>query len=174
MFKWFWTQFSLGAPEFCQDFITFRELFSSIYSLMINIACVASVSIWFRSKERPVLAAREMKWEPKNERAGRARKELQTNPSILKTCVRQRTKRLIGSASQKILPCVDLLMREELFSPFFTFLRALFFRCDVSVYKNIRIRASTRKLVIKEKMFWRVTLSSALKCFSAKDVCTID
>ena len=28
------------------------------------IACVASVSIWFRSKERPVLAAREMKWVP--------------------------------------------------------------------------------------------------------------
>ena len=29
-----------------------------------QIACVASVSIWFRSKERPVLAAREMKREP--------------------------------------------------------------------------------------------------------------
>ena len=26
-----------------------------------SLACVASVSIWFRSKERPVLAAREMK-----------------------------------------------------------------------------------------------------------------
>ena len=29
-----------------------------------SLASVASVSIWFRSKERPVLAAREMKWEP--------------------------------------------------------------------------------------------------------------
>ena len=28
------------------------------------IVCVASVSVWFRSKERPVLAAREMKREP--------------------------------------------------------------------------------------------------------------
>ena len=41
------------------------------------IACVASVSVWFRSQERPVLAAREMKQEPKNESGvrGRARKE---------------------------------------------------------------------------------------------------
>ena len=35
-----------------------------------KVACVASVSIWFRSKERPVLAVREMKREPKNERGG--------------------------------------------------------------------------------------------------------
>ena len=38
---------------------------------------------------------------------GEGRKRLQTNPSILKTCVRQRTQRLIGSASQTILTCVD-------------------------------------------------------------------
>ena len=35
-------------------------------------ACVASVSVWFRGKKRQwkilVLTAREMKWEPKNER----------------------------------------------------------------------------------------------------------
>ena len=70
-----------------------------------EIACVLeSVSIWFRSKERPVLAAREMKWEPKNERGGRGgegRKRLQINPSILKTCVRWQ--RLIDSASRTIL-----------------------------------------------------------------------
>ena len=30
------------------------------------LAYVASVSIWFRRKERPVLASREMKREPKN------------------------------------------------------------------------------------------------------------
>ena len=35
------------------------------------------------------------------------RKRLQTNPSILKTCVRQRTQRLIGSASRTMLTCVD-------------------------------------------------------------------
>ena len=29
-------------------------------SLALTIACVASVSVWFRSKERPVLAAREI------------------------------------------------------------------------------------------------------------------
>ena len=33
---------------------------------------------------------------------GEGRKRLQTNPSILKTCVRQRTQRLIGSASRTI------------------------------------------------------------------------
>ena len=42
-------------------------------SLAPTIACVASVSVWFRSKERPVLDAREMKREPKNERGGRGR-----------------------------------------------------------------------------------------------------
>ena len=35
-----------------------------IHSIVIHLVCEASVSIWFRSKERPVLAAREMKWEP--------------------------------------------------------------------------------------------------------------
>ena len=36
-------------------------------------------------------------------RGGEGRKRLQTNPSILKTCVRQRTQRLIGSASRTML-----------------------------------------------------------------------
>ena len=40
-------------------------------------------------------------------RGGEGRKRLQTNPSILKTCVRQRTQRLIGSASQTMWTCVD-------------------------------------------------------------------
>ena len=38
---------------------------------------------------------------------GEGRKRLETNPLILKTCVRQRTQRLIGSASRTILTCVD-------------------------------------------------------------------
>ena len=33
---------------------------------------------WFRSKERPVLAAREMKREPKNERGGKGRGRKET------------------------------------------------------------------------------------------------
>ena len=40
-------------------------------NILVSIACVASVSDWFRSKEKPVLAAREMKQESKNERGGR-------------------------------------------------------------------------------------------------------
>ena len=47
------------------------------------LACVASVSVWFRSKERPrngisVLAAREMKQEPKTESGGRGRGRKET------------------------------------------------------------------------------------------------
>ena len=38
---------------------------------------------------------------------GGGRKRLQTNPSILKTWVRQQTQRLIGSASRTMLTCVD-------------------------------------------------------------------
>ena len=40
-------------------------------NILVSIACVASVSDWFRSKENPVLAAREMKREPKKKRGGR-------------------------------------------------------------------------------------------------------
>ena len=41
------------------------------HQFQVLIACVASVSLW--SKERPILAPREMKREPKNERGGRGR-----------------------------------------------------------------------------------------------------
>ena len=52
-----------------------------VFLLIFFIACVASVSVWFRSKKRPrigttrgtrfsALAAREMKRAPKNERGG--------------------------------------------------------------------------------------------------------
>ena len=61
-------------------------------------------------EERPVLAAREMKWEPKNERGGRGRGRKEGNawrqtPRFWG--VRQRTQRLISSASRTILSCVD-------------------------------------------------------------------
>ena len=49
----------------------------------MSLACVASVSVWFRSKERPVLAARETKREPKNDEGregGEGRKPL---PALL-------------------------------------------------------------------------------------------
>ena len=41
----------------------------------LKLACVASVSVWFRSKEGPVLAAREMKREPEEGEGGEERKE---------------------------------------------------------------------------------------------------
>ena len=80
------------------------------------LACVASVSVWFRSKERPrngILGFGRAKNETRAKkmkvvRGGReGKKRLQTNPSILKTCVRQRKQRLIGSASRTMLTCVD-------------------------------------------------------------------
>ena len=51
-----------------------------------------------------------MKREIKKERGGRGgegRTPLQTKPSILKTCVRQWTQCLIGSASPRMLTCVN-------------------------------------------------------------------
>ena len=81
-----------------------------------RVACVASVSVWFRSKERPrngILGFDRARNETRAKRmkvggGGReGRKRLQTNPLILKTCVRQRTQRLIGSASRTMLTCVD-------------------------------------------------------------------
>ena len=45
---------------------------------VLSLVCVASVSVWFRSKERPVLAAQEMKREPKNDRGGRGRGRKET------------------------------------------------------------------------------------------------
>ena len=53
------------------------KMWSKLYS-HLRVACVASVSVWFRSKERPVLAAWEMKREPKNERGGRGRGKKET------------------------------------------------------------------------------------------------
>ena len=75
------------------------------------MACVASVSVWFRSKEIPrngisVLAEREMKREPKTESGGRGRgrkEKLADKPLDFETCVRQRTQRLIGSAIRTAL-----------------------------------------------------------------------
>ena len=79
------------------------------------VACVASVSVWFRSNERSWKGifgydcsrneTRTKKWK-----RGRGRGKNETfadKPSILKTCIRQRTQRLIGSVSRTILTCVD-------------------------------------------------------------------
>ena len=85
-------------------------------NLKLELACVASVSVWFRSKERPrngILGFGRARNETRAKKmkvggGGReGRKRLQTNPSILKTCVRQRTQRLIGSASRTMSTCVD-------------------------------------------------------------------
>ena len=71
----------------------------------------------FRSEQRKTrgtgfsaLAMREMNKSQKmetGEGGGEGRKCLQTNPSILKTCIHQRTQCLIGLASWTILTCVD-------------------------------------------------------------------
>jgi len=52
------------------------------------LACVARVSVWFRSKKDrgrrlSTLTAREMKREPKNERVGRGRGRKERFPSFL-------------------------------------------------------------------------------------------
>ena len=87
-----------------------------VFQSILDLACVASVSVWFRSKERPwngILGFGRARNETraKKMKVGGAgeegRKRLQTNLSILKTCVRQRTRCLIGSASQTMLTCVD-------------------------------------------------------------------
>ena len=81
---------------------------------MNRLACVASVSVWFPSKERPRseifgFGRTRNETRAKNERGGRGRRRKETldKPSILKTYVRQRTQRLIGSASRTISTCVD-------------------------------------------------------------------
>ena len=86
--------------------------------IICNLACIASVPVWFRSKERARKGTfgfdparnetRATKWKRGRGRGRKeGRKRLQTNPSILKTCVRQRTQRVIGSASRTTLTCVN-------------------------------------------------------------------
>ena len=77
------------------------------------VACVASVSLGFGSKERDFCCfarAENGEREPKMKYGGgggEGRKRLQTNPWILKTSVRQRTELVIGWASRKLLTGVD-------------------------------------------------------------------
>ena len=77
------------------------------------IACVASVSVWFRSNERQkngifCFGRARNGTRTKNERGGRGRKEtLADKPRDFENPARQRTGRLIGSASRTLLTCVD-------------------------------------------------------------------
>ena len=80
----------------------------------LELACVASVSVGFGSKERDfwcfARAEKEKKKETKMKYGGgggEGRKRLQTNPWILKTSVRHRKKLVIGWASRKLLTSVD-------------------------------------------------------------------
>ena len=78
----------------------------------MRLACVASVSVGFRSKERPrngILPARNWGESKMRKRGGdgEGRKRLQTNPWILKTSVRQRTGLAIGRTRRTLLTCVD-------------------------------------------------------------------
>ena len=80
---------------------------------IIMIACVASVSVWFRSNERPrngifCFGRARNGTRTKYERGGRGRKEtLAEKPRDFENPARQRTERLIGSASRTLLTCVD-------------------------------------------------------------------
>ena len=67
------TEHSLTSPIY----LTLVGPKRTIKDVTLFAACVASVSVWFQSKERPkVLAAREMEQEPKNERGeGEERKQ---------------------------------------------------------------------------------------------------
>ena len=61
---------NIDLSDWCSHYTRIRKAISGTM-----LACVASVSVWFRSKERPrngisVLAAREMKQEPKTESGG--------------------------------------------------------------------------------------------------------
>ena len=79
----------------------------------IMIACVASVSVWFRSNERQkngifCFGRARNGTRTKNERGGRGRKEtLADKPRDFENPARQRTGRLIGSASRTLLTCVN-------------------------------------------------------------------
>ena len=80
---------------------------------IIMIACVASVSVWFRSNERPrngifCFGRARNGTRTKYERGGRGRKEtLADKPRDFENPARQRTGRLIGSASRTLLTCVN-------------------------------------------------------------------
>ena len=79
----------------------------------IMIACVASVSVWFQSNKRPrngifCFDGARNGTRTKYERGGRGRKEtLADKPRDFENPARQRTERLIGSASRTLLTCVD-------------------------------------------------------------------
>ena len=70
---------NIDLSDWCSHYTRIRKAISGTM-----LACVASVSVWFRSKERPrngisVLAAREMKQEPKTESGGRRRGRKETS-----------------------------------------------------------------------------------------------
>ena len=106
-----WNPFlKLGLPQVAQ----IKMWFLKIYKENENIRSkrFRLVSEQKKTEERDFRFWQREKWNEsqkmrEGEGGGEGRKRLQTNPSILKTCVRQRTQRLIGSASQTILTCVD-------------------------------------------------------------------
>ena len=85
----------------------------TVWDASPGVACVGSFSVWFQSKETPRNGifgfgrVRNETSQKKKVGEGEGRKRLQTNPSILKTCIRQRTQHLIGSASRTMWTSVD-------------------------------------------------------------------
>ena len=95
--------------NFCFSFLL------GIAAVPREIACVASVSVWFRSKERlggtgfSVLAAREMKQAPKKESGGRGR----GFPSFLPHPLSALLLALYFAPSLTLVPRTLLLKRTE-------------------------------------------------------------
>ena len=91
----------------------YLQILNKLHRDNIMTACVASVSFWFRSNERPrngifCFGRARNGTRTKYERGGRGRKEtLADKPRDFENPARQLTGRLIGSASRTFLTCVD-------------------------------------------------------------------
>ena len=102
-YRWMSFYHLVNASHLCLKYLTYCGLRSKRFRL---------VSEQRNTEERDSRFWPREKWNKSQKMkvgggGGEGRKRLQTNPSILKTCVRQRTQRLIGSASQTMLTCVD-------------------------------------------------------------------
>ena len=102
-----WNPFlKLGLPQVAQIKMWFLKMYKENEN--IRSKRFRLVSEQKKTEERDFLFWPREKWNDSQKMkegggGGEGRKRLQTNPSILKTCVRQRTQRLIGSASRAIL-----------------------------------------------------------------------
>ena len=91
----------------------YLQTLNKLHKDNIMIACLASVSVWFRSNERPrngIFCFRRARngTRAKKWKRGEGRKEtLADKPQDFENPACQRTGRLTGSASRTLLTCVD-------------------------------------------------------------------